>query len=552
VKTTKNSVRVIAITAGLICFLVYLRALSCGFINWEDQDYVLNNAIIRKFDVEMFVNAFTTMPVSGFWLPLTYISFALDYYFWGGNPFGYHLTNIILHAISTGLIVLLADQLYRSRFTTGASSLKERYQYYGMIFLAAILFGIHPARVESVVWVTERKDVLNGVFLLGAIIYYVRYQQQKVQGGHHRINREYIISLMLFLFSLWAKPSTVVLPAMLLVLDWYPLGRLRKDTFLKVLLEKVPYLLLSLFIILVTIVLTMKFDVFLPFSNFPIDQRIIASGNSLFEYFKLMLYPVGISPHYALPKVLPFSYIVKGVVSIIFLYCCYYWREKAPWFSASVFLFVIPLLPILQLFANGTVQIIILSRYTYIPSMLPSIIVSFFIVTSYQNVIDRWQGISRVLLILATGSMFVFYGLLTQQLIGVWKDSGTMWSRVIALYPFDKAYFYRGLFYVDSAKNYTAAVADYSRSLEIAEQENSQEIYNIYAFRGEAYAKMGRNGEAVDDFDRAIALYPHRLFYYHRGMALKELGRFREAENDLVRAGQVMGPMYWFPFNFPL
>jgi hypothetical protein len=541
----------VALTAAIICLVVYLRALSCDFVNWEDQDYVLNNIGIRSLGKDFFAWAFTSTPVGGFWLPLTYISFAIDYHFWEFNPLGYHLTNILLHSFSTGLIVLLADRLYCARLAEQKSFAEKKYLYAGTLLLAGLLFGIHPARVESVAWVTERKDVLNGVFLLGSIIFYLRFQQKK--DGEVKVGtyREYFISLGLFLLSLMAKPSSVVLPLMLLVLDWYPLNRLQKGKILQLLKEKIPYLLISVFITLLTIILTMKYDSFNSFSDFPWDQRIIASGNSIFEYIKLMLYPVGIVPHYDLPKILPFSYIIKGMVSLVTVGCIFYWRKKLPWLNAMMLLFIIPILPVMQILANGTVQVIILCRYTYIPSMVTSIIAAVLISSSYQKVAERRQRIAGFLLIGTTISVLVFYALMTQKLIGVWRNSGTMWSRVIAYHPFDKAYFFRGLYNVDSG-NYMAAVDDYSTCLKIATENKQPDTFNLHAFRGEALVKAGRYAEAVMDLTAAISVYPHRLYYYHRGLALRGLGQTREAEADFLKAGQAKGQMYWFSPDAPL
>ncbi|MEI7817327.1 MAG: tetratricopeptide repeat protein, partial [Desulfuromonadales bacterium] len=396
-----------------------------------------------------------------------------------------------------------------------------------------------------------RKDVLNGFFLLASVIYYLQYLNKKQGGAKDGMHRFYAISLVLFLLSLLAKPSSVVLPFMLLVLDWYPLNRLQKGKIVPVLLEKVPYLLISILITLITIVLTLKYDSFNSFTDFPLDQRVIASGNSIFEYVKLMLYPVGIIPHYDLPKILPFSYIVKGIAALVFVCSCYFWREKVPWLNAIMFLFIIPILPVLQIFANGTVQVILLCRYTYIPSMLPSIIAAVVITLLYKRIVGMWPRIATILAVSLTISIFVFYVLTTQKLIAVWKDSGAMWSRVIAYHPFDKAYFYRGLFYVDSG-NYMAAVEDYSICIKIAEENRQTDVFNLNAFRGEALIKAGFYEEAIRDFNVAISMFPHRLYYYHRGLALRGLGKEREAEDDFLKAGRAKGQMYWFSCDSPL
>ncbi|MBC7962576.1 MAG: hypothetical protein H7Y05_06495, partial [Steroidobacteraceae bacterium] len=146
---SRNRIIKIAFFAGLVCFLLYLRALSCDFVNYDDPDYVLENPAIRLIDGEFLAWAFTT-PYMGWLMPLTWISFAVDYHFWGLNPLGFHLTNIILHSINTALVVLIADSLLRRSQVSRDDEWQESHLYPAMLLLAGFLWGIHPLRVESV------------------------------------------------------------------------------------------------------------------------------------------------------------------------------------------------------------------------------------------------------------------------------------------------------------------------------------------------------------------------------------------------------------------
>lgn len=148
--------------------------------------------------------------------------------------------------------------------------------------------------------------------------------------------------------------------------------------------------------------------------------------------------------------------------------------------------------------------------------------------------------------------ILVFYVVVTQNNIGDWKNSNTFWSKVIAHQPFGMAYYYRALYYVDSDKNYLAAVDDYTTCLEMFDEDNNPDVFNLYAFRGEALSKAGRYADAVKDLDFAISLFPHKLYYYHRGIALMELGKIKEGEQDLMRAGKTVGSLRWFPTGSPL
>jgi hypothetical protein len=529
---------------------VYLKALSCGFVNFEDQDYVINNTGIRTLGREFWEWAFTTVPVN-YWVPLLWLSYALDYHFWGLNPLGYHLTNIILHASNAGLVVLVAHELYKSGKCTDVGKLPEhRFLYIGMLMLAGILFGIHPARVESVVWVTERKDVLNGLFTLGSIFFYLRYQQVKEEmRGRSSLHSAYALSIGLFFCSLLAKPSSLILPVSLLVIDMYPLHRFRTGNLLSILMEKIPYFTISSAVALVSVFHIHNAEGFNSLSELPFNVRIIAAGNSVYEYFKLMIYPVNILPYYDLPRVIPKTYIFSSIAVVCVICLTIGFFNKVPRVSAIIIFFIVTIFPALHFFAGGG-QLILASRYTYLPSLIPSIILAEMIASVVDKFSDyRYRYVRFGILGLVT-FLVVFYASVTQLQIGVWKDSGTMWSKVIEFQPFDKAYFSRGLYYFDTG-NYSKAVDDYSSCISMVSKMPIPEIFNLYAFRGEALFKAGRLDDAVRDFDFAITQFPHQLYYYHRGMALAEMGKIDAAEHDLMRAGRAKGQMFWFPAGSP-
>ena len=168
----------LAATIALAAFLVYLPALQNDFVYWDDNLYIFENANIRSLDAAFFRWAFFGFHVSN-WHPLTWISHAVDYALWGLNPLGHHLTSIILHAVNTALVILLAVKLLetareRSTRNGAASFLNDR-----TVLIAAgvtgLLFGIHPVHVESVAWVSERKDLLCALFFLLSIMEYTKY-----------------------------------------------------------------------------------------------------------------------------------------------------------------------------------------------------------------------------------------------------------------------------------------------------------------------------------------------------------------------------------------
>ncbi len=327
---SRKLVRLLACTAGILCLLVYMRTLHSDFVNLDDQHFVINSEAIRHLNWKLIVWAFTTPAAN--WVPLTHVSFAIDYYLWGLNPVGYHLTNIILHAANTAIVVLIADRLYQSRLSEVQSLSERQYLYSAMLLLAGLLFAVHPLRVESVAWVTERKDVLNGIFSFGAILFYLRYAQKKM--GVDQDNRvwvDYAVSCVLFLVSLTAKTMSVTIPVLLLIIDWYPLGRLRSLKDLPALItEKLPFILFSATASLGMLAMTSQRGNLLPLQTFPFDSRLVASGNAVFEYVRLLLFPFGISPLHIIPNPIPGSYALKSVLVVIITVFILYAGIQAP------------------------------------------------------------------------------------------------------------------------------------------------------------------------------------------------------------------------------
>jgi protein O-mannosyl-transferase len=545
----KISTGTIASAAGLICLLVYLRTLGCDFVSYDDPDYVLNNPLIRHLDVRHVVSAFTDQ-YSGWWMPLTWISLAIDYHFWELNPLGYHFTNILLHAVNTGLVVLIAGRIWtqiQGQDSGGplpcddsAGQRQGEYLYPLTMLLAGLLWGIHPLRVESVAWVTERKDVLNGLFSLGSILLYLRYAQSRKADGRGGAG-VYLLSLLMFALSLMAKSISVVLPLMLLVIDWYPLNRLRRGRIFPVLAEKLPFILLSVVMAIVTIHFTSQVGYLVPYSVFPFSQRLAVSGNALFEYCRLMLYPVGILPFYLIPDPIPVSFTIKMVAFTIGAFFCFHVRSNHPWLPATLLLFVLPLVPVLAFFQNGDQAFA--ARFTYLPSLAPAIAVALVGAVLYSTTLKpvRWN------LLCGAGALVVvlLYCAVTVRDIAVWQDSVSLWTRVIDLHPEVASYKERGKLYAVRG-DYRAAVDDFSSAIAMASGVWQRKIFNLYAFRGEAYRSMGRYPEAVQDFTTAISFYPHPVYYHYRGIALQQLGKATAANEDFAKAGGATGPLDWF------
>lgn len=559
-RSNDNITICVGVTAGIVTLLVYLGSLSCGFINLDDPFYITNNPLIKSLDFAAVRRIFTEVHL-GAWLPLTYVSFAVDYHFWGDNPTGYHLTNILLHAANTFLVVLLADRLIKGGrglrvegregsvegegFSTlnGSSQRSSVYSYPLMLLLAGLLWGLHPLRVESVAWAAERKDVLNGFFTLAAILVYLSYTKRKDAGaGWQGFLPFYSLALALFVLSLLAKQVSVTLPVILLLLDWYPLGRLKKGRLTPLVVEKIPFFAVALLITLVTIHFTV--ETLSSMRDLPFYVRVLISGNAIFEYCRLTLFPVGIGPYFVLPKPLPYGYLVKAAVVAAVTLFLLRGRTRWPAAAATWFAFVILLSPMLAFVQTGD-DIAMAARYTYLPAVAPCIAAAAAVVLLAGRLQLRGRSCLSVTLLAVVAGFIVLNVAVTLKLVKVWQDTGSFWSRVIEIEPVGRAYGDRGVYYLINGRS-AAAVADFSAAIDIAAKAGVRSIFNLYAFRGVALSDTGRFAEAVADFDRAIALYPHQTYFQQRGAALKGLGRAAEAEEDFRRAGPSPPPIDWF------
>jgi hypothetical protein len=368
--TTYNKrVLAVAFLVALLTLLVYLPALQNDFVNWDDHLYIYENPHIRSIDSEFFKWIFTTFHASN-WHPLTWLSHAIDYAIWGLNPMGHHLTSIILHGLNTFLVVILIIRLINyDRDKAPITVENKKFSNNNPIIAGAItglLFGLHPLHVESVAWVSERKDVLCAFFFLLSILSYLKYTSplQKQKTVH------YALCLLFFIFALMSKPMAVTLPVVLLILDVYPLGRLHlKSAFtnpplppftkgglggIKVLIEKLPFLILSLASSVVTIIAQQ--NAIVTFEARPLGERLLVAIRAPVFYLFKMLWPTDLSPLYPYPSKISFltiEYMGSFILVVcITAFCIWLWKRQKI-FAIVWAYYIVTLLPVLGIIQVG-------------------------------------------------------------------------------------------------------------------------------------------------------------------------------------------------------
>jgi tetratricopeptide (TPR) repeat protein len=534
--------------AVVVTVVVYLPALKNDFVNWDDMTYVYTNAHIRSFGLQLFQWAFLKF-FAWNWHPLTWISHGLDYAVWGLNPLGHHLTNILLHGVNTFLVGLLTVKLIESHGSGQGKpeppekTLSDK-QILSVAAIACILFGVHPLHVESVAWISERKDLLCGLFFLLSLLAYKRYARDAGGSANSLFsNRHYLFSLCFFLLALLSKPMAVSLPLVMLILDWYPFNRLAGRNILRIaFLEKLPFFLLSFLSGVITIK-AQNFDgsvetlLAIPFST-----RILVGFNALISYLGKMIWPQGLIPFYPYPlnvSLLSYKYLLSVLLLVAITIVCFAFLRRSKIGMAVWAYYGVTLLPVLGFIQVGRQAMA--DRYMYLPSIGPFLLIGLGAVVVFEKITARRRGSKAVKMTLLSAGFFVV-GILsyaTVKQIHVWKDGGVLWTTVIETlsekqgdYAYlDLPYHNRGLFF-EKIDRYDEALRDYSQAIQI-----SPGAPESYASRGFLFAKLGCLDDALTDYTQALHLQPDTPeVYYNRGNVNAKLGRLEDAVRDYTQA----------------
>lgn len=527
--------RVISAVLAVFFFvlLLYIPALFNDFVNWDDYGYVRDNVNIRSFDLKFLRWALLEYYASN-WHPLTWVSHAIDFKLWGLAPAGHHLTNVILHALNSCLVVILGLRLLSRIRVSATNSPHTDRSILLTAAIAGLLFGIHPVHVESVAWVSERKDLLCAFFYLAGILSYLAHEA-------NRSHKTYLLTLLLFILALMSKPMAISFPFILLVLDWYPFGRFSNNSLLKrALLEKAPFVMLCVVSAALTIMAQRKGmgDVFL----FPMSDRLLIALKALMAYLCIMAISIKLSPFNPYPIFGTVSlsspeYLVPAVsVVAITIICALVMRKRPGWLAAWGY-YLITILPVIGIVQVGMHEMA--DRYMYLPSVTLLLYFAAGLSLLYENAISsgrfRQPAVTIVSAVVLTGLILPLSAATFKQ-ICLWKNSATLWGRVIELD--DKkaflAYRSRGSYYLETGRA-QEAFNDYNQALLYDVSKPNKSL--IYRSRALANARMGHSPEALSDFDEAIILDPDSWRAYDgRGKLLVQIGRFDDAVRDFTQA----------------
>ena len=494
-------------------WLVFGQTLRHEFVNFDDGTYVYDNPqVVHGLNLKGMEWAFTHS-VAGNWHPLTMMSHMLDCQFYGLHAGGHHLTNLLLHAATVILLFLVLWKM------TGA--------LWRSAFVAAV-FAIHPLRVESVAWVSERKDVLSGVFFMLTLGAYARYvERAKAQSSKSKVY--YGLTLLFFGLGLMCKPMLVTVPFVLLLLDYWPLDRFeasadRLSIARKLVVEKVPFIVFSIAMCLVTLLVQQ------PAKGFSISLRISNALVSCVAYCGQMFYPVGLALLYPYPNHgLPIGNIVLASLLLVAVTAgAFWWRQKHPQILVGWLWYLGMLVPVI-----GLIQVGIQARadrYTYLPQIGLYILVTWTVV----ELTASWRNRRRVL---GVGAVAVLAALITcaRTQTTYWRDSESLWTHTLACTSGNSVAHSKLGHALHDQGRLDEAVAQLEKALEI-NPGDAEFHYNL----GNAFLQQGHVEEAIARYQKALEINPdYAEAHNNLGDAFRQQGRMEEAIAHYQRALEI-------------
>jgi len=467
--------RAAPVILAALAVLAYLPALRAGFVTWDDNRNFLENTAWRGLGLTELRWMWTTMHM-GHYIPLTWMSLGLDYVLWGMSPMGYHVVNVALHGANAALVYFLSKRVLG---LTGVTSPDDPRGAVMPSVLAALVFAVHPLRVESVAWITERRDMLSLLWYLASVLCYLRYvtdEQKPVQW--------YVAASALFVAALLSKATSVTLPIALLVMNVYPLRRIggaagySSPSARRVILELVPFGVLSVIAGLVSVVALH------PPAQLTVGQKLAVSAYSLAFYLWKTLVPTGLAPLYEMPQrvdVWASRYVLSAALVVAVTIAAWMARRRMPGVTAAWFAFLLVMLPMLGIVQNGPQ--IVADRYTYHAAPILGLVAG--------AAWARWRHTPSWVRSGVPACVLLALGAATWHQTGYWRDSERLWSRVLS---------------VDS----TSSIAQIAM--------------------GDLLIAQGRAAEAAEHYGRGVELDPtYAEGHNNLGVALARDGRFAEA-----------------------
>ena len=501
--SSREKILSIYVVLAVVTLAVFWQVNQFDFTNIDDNVYVTDNSHIQSgITLDGFCWAFSTT-YAEFWHPLTWLSLMLDYQLYRLNAGAYHLTNLIMHILSTLFLFWLFNRM------TGAM--------WKSAFVAAF-FALHPLHVESVAWIAERKDVLSGFFWMLTLCLYVYYTEKPVI-------RRYFLVLFSFSCALMSKSIVITMPVIMILLDYWPLKRfnLNKDSFiLYQFKEKIPFFILSAIFSIITFFAQPHSTAI----NFPLRLRLANAPLSFVTYLEKTFWPHDMAVFYPFNTQIPIWQVFGTSFFIIIIsFAVIVMAKRLPYLFVGWLWYAITLLPIIGIIQVGNHAMA--DRYHYLPSIGIAIMLAWGI-----SALIKSEEVRKKILFPMAIAFLALMAFLSFKQCGYWENKNTLFSHAL---QFTKKNFIvhdgLGIALFEEGK-IEEAINHFSEAI-LANPNYS----NAYLNRGIAYFKLGKYQRAIDDFNKAIQLRPdYTPLYYHRGYIYDNLGQYQSAIKDYNEA----------------
>jgi Tfp pilus assembly protein PilF len=498
--------------------LVYGQVLNHDFINFDDGKYVTENPPVKAgLTRESIVWAFTTQH-DGNWFPLTWLSHMLDCELYGLNPMGHHWTNLQIHIANAVLLFLVFNWMTGALWQSG---------------LIAVLFAIHPLHVESVAWVSERKDVLCALFWILSMWAYVRYVRDPTK-------TRYLIIVLFFALGLMAKPMLVTLPFALLLLDFWPLSRFQPVSkkkasaflsFFALVWEKVPLFVLSAASSTLTFFVQQHGGNVATLNLLPLEARTANAFVSYLSYLVKTVWPRKLALYYPHTKIISSSQIILSVAFVICLTLLVFWAaRRLPYLLTGWLWYLGTLFPVIGLVQVGFQRMA--DRYTYIP------LIGIFIIVAWgiSDITARWRHRKIILTVIPSvvlGALMIC----TWFQVRHWQNTLTIFKHTLNVTHNNSVAHYKVAYVLAQNGKLDEAITHYSKSLEIDPRYSM-----VHHDFGVALVQKGKAQKAVYHFEKALQLDPeYALAHYNLGKVYQNQGN-TEAEISHYRYALRINP----------
>jgi protein O-mannosyl-transferase len=509
--------RLIALLLAFITLIVFLPAGWYQFLNYDDNEYVTDNPFVKNglnwTDLKWAFTAFH----SGNWHPLTWISHQTDCELFGLNAGAHHIVNILFHAANVALVFILLLRLTEKLWPSA---------------MVAALFAWHPLHVESVAWIAERKDVLSTFFALLALLSYAKFARENCR-------RSFWFALAFFALGLLAKPMLVTLPFVLLLLDVWPLGRLKAERsanepsnyrcLTTIIVEKWPFFLLTAISCVITIFAQKTGGAVVSLGRVPLLYRIENAPIAVVDYVTKFFWPSGLSAIYLLGRITAWEAVSCFTAILLIFAAAWRWRNSKPYLLCGWLWFLGTLVPVIGLVQVGSQAMA--DRYTYLPS------IGFFIAVVFLAA-DFFAKFQTPKVITAGISLLILAACVrvTEFQLPFWRDSETLFRRAIAVTGNNVVAMINLGVALEEQNRTDEALAIYRQ----AEKFENGPYYQLHNNLGNLLSRRGLHADALAEYQWSIRERPDdALSHNDAGSELVALGKYDEALGKFAIAEQL-------------